>query len=99
MMEEYSMKKRMKKTVRNDFKEDEDFFEILIDENATKKLGKKQILVLTLIAFVVFCCLNRRKGGKNSIILVKHKDDDSVIAENEKNRKRNYLKNNKLKTE
>ena len=88
------MKKRMKKTVRNDFKEDEDFFEIVIDEDGSNKLGKKQVLVLSLIAFIAFCCLNRRKGKKNSIILVKHKDDDSIIAENERSRKNNKkLKN------
>jgi len=79
-MEEYMMKKRMQRKIRNDYEEHDDYETEFIYTEAKKWLSKKVLLLGFLLAFAAFCAINRRKGGKNEIILVK----DSEYRQNKK---------------
>lgn len=71
MMEEYMMKKRMKRKVRNDFEEHDEFETQNIITEANSAISQKLILLGILGSFVLFCIFNRRKGASNPIYLVK----------------------------
>jgi hypothetical protein len=71
MMEDYMLKKRMKRKVRNDYEEHDEFETEFIYTQKKKLISKKLVLLGVLGLFAVFCALNRRKTGKNPIILVK----------------------------
>lgn len=87
MMEEYMLKKRMKRKVRNDFEEHDEFENYIITTPGNTGISKKIFLLGVLVALVGFCYFNRRKGGKNPIFLVKDADYHDFARENKKKSK------------
>ena len=70
MMEEYMLKKRMKRKIRNDFEEYDEFEKNIVDEPVDRTSSKKLFLLVLLSLLSGFCYFNRRVGGKNPIYLV-----------------------------
>jgi hypothetical protein len=69
IMEEYMKKRRMKKTLRNDFEDDtihetEEVIELGSGE-PKKGFGLKKLILTILGGLVGFCMLNRRKAPGN----------------------------------
>ena len=65
MMEEYMLKKRMKRKVRNDYEDHDEFETHIIKTPGNSGFSKKLFLLGLILAFGLFCLFNRRKGGKN----------------------------------
>lgn len=87
MMEEYMLKKRMKRKIRNDFEEHDEFENHIITTPNNTSMSKKTFLLGLLAAIAGFCFFNRRRGGKNPIMLVKDADYYDYVAEKKKNKK------------
>ena len=86
MMEEYMLKKRMKRKVRNDYEEHDEFETYIINTPGDSGISKKTFLLGMLLALAAFCFFNRRRGGKNPIIIVKDSDYSDYLAEKKKRR-------------
>jgi hypothetical protein len=69
MMEDYMIKKRMKRKLRNDHEEHEEFESYVIAAPSEVGVSKKSLLLGLIGLLAGFCYFNRRKGGKNHILL------------------------------
>lgn len=82
------MKKRMKKKVRNDFEEHDEFETQNIIVQGKSMLTKELIGTGFVGIFALFCMFNRRKGASNPIYLVSDNDYESPKKTKNKKKKR-----------
>ena len=82
MMEDYMLKKRMKRKIRNDYEEHDEFETHIITTPKSNTVSKKTFLLGLIFIVTGFCYFNRRRGGKNPIYLVKDADYHDFAAEN-----------------
>ena len=87
MMEDYMIKKRMKRKIRNDFEDFDDFESQIVNAPKDVHLSKSLILGGLLLAFCLLLVLRRRQGGKNPIYIVKDEDYDDAIEKESRKRK------------
>lgn len=87
MMEDYMIKKRMKRKIRNDFEEFDDFESQIVAAPKDFHISKSLILAGLFAALCLLLVLKRRQGGKNPIYIVKDEDYQDSVEEDSRKRK------------
>lgn len=87
MMEDYMIKKRMKRKIRNDFEDFDDFESQIMATPQDIHVSKSLILGGLLVAVGLFLAFRRRQGGKNPIFIVKDEDYEDAMEEEQRKKK------------
>ena len=88
MMEDYMVKKRMKRKIRNDFEDFDDFESQIVATPPDAHISKTLVLFGMFAALALFLFFRRRQGGKNPIYIVKDEDYNDMMNK-ESRKKRN----------
>jgi hypothetical protein len=88
MMEDYMVKKRMKRKIRNDFEDFDDFESEIVVPPQDVHISKSLILAVIMLLLGLVLYFNRRKAGKNLIYIVKDEDYEDAM-ESQVRKKRN----------